>query len=487
MLSPNQAKLFNSAYEKYEWIRDFILNNVAVSALGEGKDTQDLIMNADLEIQRAFWDISSLEEHEITDAEKEFVRSIVDSADRLKIYVPGYAKFYRKMTTDNYLSFISINNSEEKVFLGVKIAIHLEKKDGKGYVQRMIDDYCSLLTIFAKIDSLRLNEHLSKVSYWIGIQTREAEKNGFSYTKKEAGQKSEFTEFDNSKTDHNLEGYQNQLSELIGLDRVKKDLREMVNLLEVNKLRKAKGIAPISVTNHMVFTGNPGTGKTTVARILANAYKQLGILSKGHLVEVDRSGLVGAYIGATEEKTMNVIESAIGGVLFIDEAYALAKEGNDFGQYAIDTLIKAMEDRRDEFIVIVAGYPDLMKKFIDSNPGLKSRFTKYINFSDYNSEELHQIFLKMMERDGFSLGDGAETKLRIIWDSATKDNSFGNGRGVRNIYEKVLLNQSSRVIKIDNPSKEELLLITKEDILKMDDDTINGWYDSLPNSFRLKF
>ena len=288
-----------------------------------------------------------------------------------------------------------------------------------------------------------------------------------------------------AKENHSIEEYQGQLANLVGLKEVKDDVNELVNILKVNELRKQQGIAPISVTNHMVFTGNPGTGKTTVARILAGIYKNLGILSKGHLVEVDRAGLVAAHIGGTEEKTMNVIESAMGGVLFIDEAYALAKEGNDFGQYAIDTLIKAMEDRRDDLVVIVAGYPDLMQEFIDSNPGIKSRFTKYIRFPDYDSTELHQIFLGLTKKDGFSLEDGTEQKLSDLWEKASKDKKFGNGRGVRNVYEEVLTNQSSRVIKIVNPSKEDLLLIKKEDIPSISGESIVNWYESLPQRIKL--
>ena len=177
-----------------------------------------------------------------------------------------------------------------------------------------------------------------------------------------------------------------ELNSLIGLSDLKKDVCELVNLMKLQKMREERGMKSVSISKHLVFSGNPGTGKTTVARILAKLYKQAGILSKGQLVEVDRSGLVAGYVGQTAIKTQEKIQEAMGGILFVDEAYALVKEGQDYGQEAIDTILKAMEDNRDDFVVIVAGYPDLMKTFIESNPGLRSRFNKYFFFDDYNEE-----------------------------------------------------------------------------------------------------
>jgi len=212
----------------------------------------------------------------------------------------------------------------------------------------------------------------------------------------------------------------------------------------------------------MVFSGNPGTGKTTIARILGEVYKDVGVLSKGHVVEVDRSGLVGEYIGHTAVKTQEKINEAIGGILFIDEAYSLVKEGRDFGQEAIDTLLKAMEDNRNNFIVIVAGYTELMQKFIDSNPGLKSRFTKYVNFPDYSADELVQIFLKMCEEYDFKLTDQAEKVMRdkIYAMEATKDKNFANARDVRNLFEEVVTRQASRLV--NEPSADILEIIATD-------------------------
>lgn len=219
---------------------------------------------------------------------------------------------------------------------------------------------------------------------------------------------------------------------------------------------------------HLVFSGNPGTGKTTVARIVGKVYNALGILSKGHLVEVDRSGLVAGYVGQTALKTQEVIAQALGGVLFIDEAYTLTPENGDkdFGQEAIDTILKAMEDHRDDFIVIVAGYATLMPRFIDSNPGLKSRFNKYLYFADYNGEELYQIFQDRVKRNDYQLDEKAAEAVREHLQELyeDRDSNFGNARDVRNLFEKIVANQADRVAGLETPSDEDIVTITAEDL-----------------------
>jgi SpoVK/Ycf46/Vps4 family AAA+-type ATPase len=222
----------------------------------------------------------------------------------------------------------------------------------------------------------------------------------------------------------------------------------------------------VPVSLHLVFSGNPGTGKTTVARILAKLYKEIGILTTGQLVETDRSGLVAGYVGQTAIKTQKKIEEAMGGVLFIDEAYTLNQEGENFGQEAIDTILKAMEDHRDKFIVIVAGYTDLMRDFVNSNPGLKSRFNKYILFPDYTVDELQDIFKMQCKKYQYTLTEEAEkfVKEEIVKREAAKGENFANAREVRNLFEKIITNQAARVSELEDVDEEALSTITIDDL-----------------------
>ena len=260
------------------------------------------------------------------------------------------------------------------------------------------------------------------------------------------------------------------LNALVGLTDVKKDVGELINLVRAQQLRKEQGLKAVPVSKHLVFSGNPGTGKTTVARILGRLYKQIGALSKGQLVEVDRSGLVAGYVGQTAIKTQEKIHEAMGGVLFIDEAYALNKEGNDYGQEAIDTILKAMEDNRDDFVVIVAGYTELMEEFINSNPGLKSRFNKYILFPDYTAEELIAIFDSMCSRYSYTLTPDARAKLEelIRYREQHKDENFANARDMRNLFEIIITNQASRIASIKDPGKDVLTTIETADLEELD-------------------
>ncbi len=258
-----------------------------------------------------------------------------------------------------------------------------------------------------------------------------------------------------------------EMDALVGLDAVKKDIRTMINFLRVCKLRQERGMKAPELSHHMVFSGNPGTGKTTIARMLSKLYKAIGVLKEGQLVEVDRSGLIAGYQGQTAIKTAEVIQSAIGGVLFIDEAYALVESDNDtYGKECIATILKAMEDHRDELIVIVAGYDDLMEKFIDSNPGLKSRFNKYIHFPDYTGEEMEQIFLLQCKSNGYELETEAQELLRAVFDDMydTRDDNFGNGRTVRNTFEKIINCQATRLASDMDITDEELRVLTLDDV-----------------------
>ena len=297
----------------------------------------------------------------------------------------------------------------------------------------------------------------------ITIETEvESEEPVTKAAKKQASAKSEDPEKPKEPEKSGME----ELNELIGLKTVKHDVEEMVGLAKVRKMREEKGMKTVPVSLHLVFSGNPGTGKTTVARILAKLYKEIGILSEGQLVETDRSGLVAGYVGQTAIKTQKKIEEAMGGVLFIDEAYMLNQKDENFGQEAIDTILKAMEDHRDEFIVIVAGYTELMKEFVESNPGLKSRFNKFFEFPDYTVEELQQIFELQCKKYQYTLTEEADKAVReeIIRLEAEKGENFANAREVRNLFERIITNQASRVSELEDVSEETLTTITIEDL-----------------------
>ncbi len=264
----------------------------------------------------------------------------------------------------------------------------------------------------------------------------------------------------------NIDDLKAELDSYIGLEGVKKEVRNLINMATVYKMRKDNDLPTADVSLHMVFSGNPGTGKTMIARLMARVYHSLGLLSKGHLTEVDRSGLVAGYIGQTAIKTAKVLEEAMGGVLFIDEAYTLtSKTENDFGFEAVDTVLKAMEDNRNDLVVIVAGYIELMEEFIDSNPGLRSRFNKYVHFDDYTAEEMTEIFDLQCKKSCYELAEDAKAELREYFAAVSEEaGEFGNARGVRNTFEKILTEQANRLAEMDEVTREDLMKITAEDV-----------------------
>jgi stage V sporulation protein K len=279
----------------------------------------------------------------------------------------------------------------------------------------------------------------------------------------------------NSKNDglpiKNADKVLERLDELVGMKSVKDEVKTLINLLKMQKLRQSKGIKPPPMTLHSVFCGPPGTGKTTIARLMGQIYKELGVLSKGHLVETDRAGLVAGYIGQTAAKVHQIVDSALDGVLFIDEAYALIPEdgGKDFGHEAVATLLTRMVNDGERLVVIVAGYQDDMSRFLDSNSGLKSRFNQYFSFEDYQPQELLKIFEGICKQHHFNLDSDAKELLlnKFCELYAARTKSFGNGRLVKNIFQKVIQGQANRLADISAISDEMMMKLQLEDIQQL--------------------
>lgn len=256
-----------------------------------------------------------------------------------------------------------------------------------------------------------------------------------------------------------------ELDALIGLDHVKAEVRRLTSLLRIQELRAERDLPVIETSKHLVFSGNPGTGKTTVARLLSQIFRTLGVVTSGHLVETDRSGLVAGFVGQTAAQTKKVMESGLGGTVLIDEAYALARGGdNDFGLEAIDTIVKFMEDHRDDLAVVACGYPAEMEELIDANPGLKSRFTRTIHFPDYDTDELIGIFGLIAGSKEYHLDESGRSRLAEIIDAEPRGRGFGNGRFVRNIFESAVGHHALRLADVDDPTDDQLTTLTGDDI-----------------------
>ncbi len=363
----------------------------------------------------------------------------------------------------------------------LRCCVAMDDKDGTDCAQRFVDGVTRLLYAAASVDDDMTGEELSFITSYAGslrtfLMTRAAGRHASGT--QDAVRRAETPSMDSPESapkaqdtgepQQTLEELISELDGLIGLEGVKREVHTLVNLIKIRKLREKHGLKIMDMSFHMVFTGNPGTGKTTVARLVAKIYRQLGFLSQGQLIETDRSGLVAGYVGQTAGKVTQVVNSALGGILFIDEAYALARKGmdNDFGREAIDTLVKLMEDHRDDLVVIVAGYTDEMHDFLTSNPGLISRFNKYIDFPDYTDDELMAILDMNAEKQGYSLSEGAKSVVRNMLSCMTLSErmDFGNARGIRNTLEKLVQEQANRLAATqEEVTREMLVLITEDD------------------------
>lgn len=339
-------------------------------------------------------------------------------------------------------------------------------------VTRYIHELNQVSNIIAKADGTVTEEEARWLSFRFGsaAECRDPLPDiVVKYRPTEEGQlQDNATGIDRAESTIDLHYALDKLDRLIGLRTVKEEIHSLVNFAEAQRRREEMGLKPLKVAMHCVFTGNPGTGKTTVARILGNIYKGMGLIDSGKVVEVDRSALCGGFVGQTAIKTNEVINSALGGVLFIDEAYSLANRGeNDFGQEAISTLIKRMEDDRDRLVVILAGYSKEMEAFLNSNPGLRSRFSKHIRFEDYSAPELSDILALMLKDNDYRMTHNAWARINIAIASAVLDKpkDFGNARYVRNLFERLLQNQANRVAYIPSVTPEILSTIEEEDVM----------------------
>ena len=374
----------------------------------------------------------------------------------------------------------------------LRCCVAMDDKDGTDSAQQFVAGVSQLLYSAADVDGSMSGATLNFITSYLGglrtfLLTRAAGRHAGAAQEMahrvdvpgsknmdyapQNGEKTEAKQPDKKEEpEQTVEELLAELDSLIGLDGVKREVHSLINLIKVRKLRQQHDLKVMDMSFHMVFTGNPGTGKTTVARLVAKIYKQLGFLSQGQLIETDRSGLVAGYVGQTAGKVTEVVKSALGGILFIDEAYALARKGmdNDFGREAIDTLVKLMEDNRDDLVVIVAGYTDEMHDFLTSNPGLISRFNKYIDFPDYTDDELMAILAMNAKKQGYVIADDANAEVRKMLEGMSVSDrlDFGNARGMRNTLEKLVQEQANRLASLTGEiTKEMLCEVTREDAL----------------------
>lgn len=463
LLDNKKKKLFDEAYQAYlkitKQIEDVYSEGIA-DPFADSPSVTDMICSLDQYLQGCLLKIGA-SDGALSEEELYFLTSLPDEFDEVCSRNRGYKRFIRQMTAERFQTDGSQFYDFEKTPMFLEV-LSQDFDDAPQMVRSNMEiifqAFIAVDGAFSECEANTALEILNKIDR--GEKKMVPEREERSESSEFSAQAGIYTEGDE------MESALKELEALVGLSEVKSEVMSCINLLRINNMRREKGLPLLQTSNHMVFTGHPGTGKTTVARIMAKIFKSLGVVSKGQLVETDRAGLVAGYMGQTALKTAQVIKKAKGGVLFIDEAYSLSSEdgSNDYGREAIDTLVKGMEDYRDDLVVIVAGYVDEMKKFISMNPGLRSRFNKYINFSDYSSEEMLEILKRQCIKTEFILSSEAEEAAHRYFEKNQTDPTFGNARGVRNFFDRVVMNQATRILTLPNPSEIEFKTIKKEDI-----------------------